>query len=266
MPNLTRKLTYANVAATIALVFSMTGGALAASHYLVNSTKQISPKVLKALKGAKGTKGAAGPAGPPGAAGSAGAAGATGATGREGKEGRGLTGETGLQGETGDTGPSGATGPLGVTGPTGPSGEKGLEGKLGPTGEHGATGEKGGTGETGGTGATGPSGPSGNPLAYAHVSKEGVLSDSDNVGSVTEPEKGEGTFCLSGITGTPHTVSATLDVNETFQLAGIRATLGDGGAVCPAETDVTVETFVAVLKGGELEEEEVSQGFFVTVN
>ena len=57
------KLTYANVAATIALVLSMSGGALAAGHYLVNSTKQINPKVLKSLKGARGTPGSTGPAG-----------------------------------------------------------------------------------------------------------------------------------------------------------------------------------------------------------
>src|SRR5438876_8031642 len=44
------RLTYANVAATLALVFSMTGGALAAKHYLINSTSQINPKVLKKLK------------------------------------------------------------------------------------------------------------------------------------------------------------------------------------------------------------------------
>jgi hypothetical protein len=44
-----RHLTYANVAATLALVFSMSGGALAAKHYLIDSTKQISPKVLKSL-------------------------------------------------------------------------------------------------------------------------------------------------------------------------------------------------------------------------
>ena len=37
------RLTYANVAATLALVFSMTGGALAAKHYLINSTRQINP-------------------------------------------------------------------------------------------------------------------------------------------------------------------------------------------------------------------------------
>ena len=45
-----KRLTYANVAATLALVFSMTGGALAAKHYLINSTRQINPKVLKKLK------------------------------------------------------------------------------------------------------------------------------------------------------------------------------------------------------------------------
>ena len=58
-----KRLTYANVAMTLALVFAMTGGAYAANKYLITSTKQISPKVLKSLKGATGTNGAAGPAG-----------------------------------------------------------------------------------------------------------------------------------------------------------------------------------------------------------
>ena len=56
-----KHLTYANVAATLALVFAMSGGALAAKHYLINSTKQINPKVLKKLRGAKGTTGASRP-------------------------------------------------------------------------------------------------------------------------------------------------------------------------------------------------------------
>ncbi len=64
-----RHLSYANVVATMALVFAMSGGALAANHYLINSTKQINPKVLKKL------------------AGKAGKTGATGATGAAGKEG-----------------------------------------------------------------------------------------------------------------------------------------------------------------------------------
>jgi len=69
------RLTYANVAATLALVFSMTGGALAAKHYLINSTRQINPKVLKKLKAKlKGKTGARGPAGAPGSEGPPGAA------------------------------------------------------------------------------------------------------------------------------------------------------------------------------------------------
>ena len=43
------KITYANVAATLALVFAMSGGALAAKHYLVTKTNQISPTVLKSF-------------------------------------------------------------------------------------------------------------------------------------------------------------------------------------------------------------------------
>jgi Collagen triple helix repeat (20 copies) len=79
-----KRLTYANVAATLALVFSMSGGALAASKYLITSTKQISPKVLKSLKGKNGQPGTAGPAG---AAGKEGPAGKEGTVGKEGKEG-----------------------------------------------------------------------------------------------------------------------------------------------------------------------------------
>jgi hypothetical protein len=74
-----RRLTYSNVAATLALVFAMSGSALAASHYLINSTKQINPKVLKKLRGTRG---------PAGAAGQRGATGALGATGKEGTPGK----------------------------------------------------------------------------------------------------------------------------------------------------------------------------------
>ena len=45
-----KRITYANVAATLALVLSMSGGAMAATHYLINSTKQIDPKVLRSSK------------------------------------------------------------------------------------------------------------------------------------------------------------------------------------------------------------------------
>ncbi len=79
-----KRITYANVAATLALVFSMTGGAIAAQHYLINSTKQINPKVLKKLKGKNGATGKTGATGLAGAAGAGGATGKTGSTGERG--------------------------------------------------------------------------------------------------------------------------------------------------------------------------------------
>ncbi len=48
---LRKHLGYANVTATLALFFAMSGGALAASHYLITSTRQIKPSVLSSLKG-----------------------------------------------------------------------------------------------------------------------------------------------------------------------------------------------------------------------
>ncbi len=70
-----KRLSYANVAVTVALVFAMTGGAFAAKKYVITSTKQIKPSVLEQLKGKRGraapgpagsAAGAAGPAGPSG--------------------------------------------------------------------------------------------------------------------------------------------------------------------------------------------------------
>jgi hypothetical protein len=102
-----RRCSYANVVATFALFFAMTGGALAASHYLITSTKQIKPGVLSALKGkagpagANGAAGATGPAGPAGGQGAKGEPGATGPQGPEGKE--GPAGKNGTNGTTGFT-------------------------------------------------------------------------------------------------------------------------------------------------------------------
>jgi collagen triple helix repeat protein len=114
-----RRLCYANVTATLALVFAMSGGALAASHYLVSSTSQISPKVLKALKGKEGKRGPAGPAGSVGAA--------------------------GAKGETGAGGPAGSTGPAGPVGLKGESGAAGAAGAPGAAGKEGSPWTAGGT-------------------------------------------------------------------------------------------------------------------------
>src|ERR1700727_1874815 len=103
-----RHLNPATLVAVIALVFAMTGGAYAAKRYLITSTGQISPSVLKKLKGAngtpgaKGTPGAQGPGGATGAAGPQGGAGSAGSTGEKGGAGeKGITGEKGEKGATG---------------------------------------------------------------------------------------------------------------------------------------------------------------------
>jgi hypothetical protein len=56
--------------AWLALFFALGGTSVAASRYIITSTKQIKPSVLKKLHGARGPAGragAAGPQGPPGA-------------------------------------------------------------------------------------------------------------------------------------------------------------------------------------------------------
>ncbi len=105
MKALRRYLSYANVVATMALVFAMGGSAMAAKHYLITSTGQISPKVLKALEAGIARKV------PPGAPGKEGAAGKESAAGKDGAPGKeGLPGKEGPQGTArafayiGDTG------------------------------------------------------------------------------------------------------------------------------------------------------------------
>lgn len=95
---------YPSVAATAALLFSMGGVALAAHHYLITSTHQISPNVLRALRG----RGAHG----------------------------GPTGAQGVTGAQGATGPQGAGGPQGATGPQGAGGPQGTPGPQGATGQN----------------------------------------------------------------------------------------------------------------------------------
>jgi hypothetical protein len=123
-PSVRRHLSYANVVATTALVFAMSGGALAASHYLIDSTKQINPTVLKQLK----AKGATGPAGAPGAAGPQGAQGPAGPSGSPGAGEQGLPGQPGERGLPGLQGAMGAPGAKGETGAPGAKGEQGSPG------------------------------------------------------------------------------------------------------------------------------------------
>ncbi|HYJ21912.1 MAG TPA: hypothetical protein VEW07_07815 [Solirubrobacterales bacterium] len=93
------------VISVIALVFAMAGGALAAKKYVITSTSQIKPSVLKSLQGQAGAPGATGAAGSAGAAGAKGDAGNNGAPGKAGEDGAdGVSGEPWVVG----TAPTGA--------------------------------------------------------------------------------------------------------------------------------------------------------------
>jgi hypothetical protein len=83
-----RKPTPGTAIAVVALFFALGGSAIAAKHYLITSTKQIKPSVLKSLKGKTGRAGPTGAAGLPGTAGAVGKEGAPGKEGKEGKEGK----------------------------------------------------------------------------------------------------------------------------------------------------------------------------------
>ena len=83
-----KRMSYASVAATLALVLALGGGtAWAAHHYLITSTSQIKPNVLKSLRGYRGYRGYTGKNGTNGTNGTNGATGATGAPGATGKTG-----------------------------------------------------------------------------------------------------------------------------------------------------------------------------------
>lgn len=136
------KPSISGVIAAVALFFAIAGaGAYAADSYIITSTHQIKPSVLRKLandvRGPRGTAGAAGPQGPQGPAGTNGtngtngAQGAPGTTGAQGPQGiQGVQGVQGDPGQKGDQGPSGVNSPLvyTYTGSVGPdSGDCGNE-------------------------------------------------------------------------------------------------------------------------------------------
>lgn len=104
-----------NMVMVLALVFAMSGGAYAAKRYIITSTKQISPTVLRQLKGAKGTAGINGQPGPQGPA--------------------GPTGAQGVPGPKGDKGEPGTPGTPGTPGSPGPEGSPWTAGGVLPSGK-----------------------------------------------------------------------------------------------------------------------------------
>jgi hypothetical protein len=156
-----RRPSPAMVVACLALFVASTGTGIAAKHYLITSTKQIKPSVLKQLRGAKG------PAG------------------------QSVTGLTGPQGSKGDTGATGAAGATGAQGAQGPKGDTGATGAAGATGAQGAQGPKGDTGAAGHNGAT----------QVAVYSVASTLAASSTNGATAEVSCPAGTVATGGGAG-----------------------------------------------------------------
>jgi hypothetical protein len=201
-----------NAVAWLALFVALTGTSVAASGYIITSTRQIKPAVLKKLHGPKGATGATGAAGP-----------------------------------TGATGPQGKEGPQGAPGKTGLTGNSGLRGEAGTPGEKGEPGEPGEKGEAGAAGTA---------IAYAHVSAAGALEPAaDSKGftgaTIENPpgSAGEGVYCISGLSFTPHNVVVSSDSDASgTTLYTATATLGKSAYaekedLCGATTQITIETW-----------------------
>ena len=187
------RLTYANVASTLALFIAL-GGTATAATYVVSSSGQIKDGAIRNADVRKGTLGAdrlsddaqaaftrPGPVGPEGARGAQGPA--------------GLQGPVGVHGPKGETGDSGTQGPKGESGPQGPKGETGATGAQGTIGQQGPEGDTGAQGPKGDPGATGAQGSKGDPGA--------------GIGSVTVRRATQTTG-----PGGPYTVTANCQAGE----------------------------------------------------
>jgi hypothetical protein len=225
-----KRLTFANVALTVALVFAMTGGAYAASKYLITSTKQISPKVLKALTGKPGAKGAAGPAGPVGPAGAKGETGATGKEGPSGKDGANgesvsakeiKTSETTCEKHGGSSFTSGGTTTLACNGREGKEGSPWTAGGTLPRGkaEKGVWSATIGKNFEGGLSGYAPISfeiPLATVPTLVYVTEEEGSHAPECPGTAAEPQAAEGSLCV-------YTTSqnlATLEAEKEITKAG----------------------------------------------
>jgi Collagen triple helix repeat (20 copies) len=199
---LRRKPSISGVLAATALFFAVAGGgAYAADTYLITSTHQIKPSVLKQLANdVRGPRGTRGPAGPQGLIGS---------QGQQGQQGQpGNTGATGPQGQQGNQGAQGLPGQQGLKGDQGDQGSQGLKGDQG---DQGLKGDKGDKGDQGASGVN-------SPLVYTYAANVGP--DSGDCGNAWATDSYSRTFVVSPQADGSFTVFETVG-GSFVTLAGV---------------------------------------------
>ena len=221
-----------NIVAWLALFVALTGTSMAATHYVITSTHQIRPSVLKSLHGATGARGAAGSQGVPGPA--------------------GLRGETGPKGETG---PRGGPGPEGKQGPEGKPGQQGEAGTAVAYAHVLKNGTVSGTDSKGfGTGS-----------GTVEKAEEGVYCVS---GLKETPHNVAATIDANETVEAPELVpmyiTATLGQSKYAEKEEIKKKV----PVCK-EAQITVETWSPVVTEktvGKVEAKTSDAGFYITIN
>lgn len=226
-----RRLTYANVASTIALVLAAGGGTYAVAQSGSGAIKGCSHKKTGALRVLSGTQKCKrteralswNVEGAPGAAGTNGSAGLNGAKG-----------ENGPAGAAGSNGAAGAAGANGAIGPTGPAGADGTNGTAGTIGA---------TGPTGPEGNIGPTGPAGSPDTGAQILTK--LAPVDGAGSALDAD------LLDGFEGAAYGREvAALDVSTTITISASQCTATSSSVPAGVlETDYVVADFISVPTG-----------------
>jgi hypothetical protein len=228
LTRLRARVSYANVTATFALLFAMTGGAYAAGVLPRNS---VGNRQLKANA-------------------------VTGAMVKN----HSLTSTDFKAGALrrdlqGTPGPTGATGPQGDRGPQGAPGDPGAPGTKGDTGVQGAKGDTGAPGTKGDKGDPGPVGPSSEKAADV-VSQFVNTSIKQVVTSLTVPEAGDYVFggavvMTSSGTGGEATCGpvAPTSTDNTGGALASSAWLGTGGGAV-SETTLPLSGFARDLPAG----------------
>lgn len=232
-----QRFSVAGLIATLALVFAMGGGAWAAKKYLITSTSQIKPSVLKKLKGKTGPAGPVGTAGPAGSAGPVGPVGPAGANGKDGVSPT-TTAFTGAKGGCTDGGvevKSASPTTFVCNGEEGEPGPTEFEGPL-PKGET-LRGTWAVAVTAGGSAATGISFPF--PLAseptfrFVKEGQEGVEHATECPGTAEAPEATEGNLCIyvriaTGNLGTASTLPPLNNGAALFFAGGTADAVGVG--------------------------------------